>query len=333
MSAAPGYSAASRGAFAAACAFLLWGLTPIYWKQIDGVSAFELIPHRIVWSLVFLLGVMAWRKSFAELRPAFTDAGIFFNSLVAGLLLSVNWSIYVWAVNSGHIIESSLGYFLTPLCNVALGFFFLHERLRPMQWAAIGLAAAGVGLVLLRAGHVPWIALSLAGSWSLYGIFKKRSQLGSIAGLTAETLMLAPFAAGLILWQVHLGTSVLGHTEPEVFALIAGTGVVTAVPLLLFAYGAQRLRLATIGVFQYIAPSVQFLIGLLVYEEPFDSVRLQACLLIWFGLAIYTADSLWAQRSRLRSAGSSAANQRASLPGAFLKLLNRFSPRARSCGR
>lgn len=306
MTSASSHSAATRGAFAAAWAFLLWGIVPIYWKQMHSVSPFELIPHRIVWSLVFLLGVMAWRKSFAELRPAFTDAGVLMTSLIASLLLSVNWTIYIWAVNSGHIIESSLGYFLTPLCNVALGFFFLHERLRPAQWIAIGLAAAGVGSLLLRAGHVPWIALSLAGSWSLYGIFKKRSHLASIAGLAAETLLLAPFAVGLILWHLHTGRSALLHADAPLFALIAGTGVVTSIPLLLFAYGAQRLRLATLGVFQYIAPSVQFLIGLLVYHEPFDSLRLQACVLIWGGLLVYTADGLWAQRGRSRSAASSA---------------------------
>jgi len=168
----PRHSPTSRGALAATAAFLLWGLIPLYWKQMQSVSAFELIAHRIVWSLVFLLGVTAWRKSFAELRPAFTDTRVFFNSLLASLLLAVNWTIYVWAVNAGHVIESSLGYFLTPLCNVALGFVFLHERLRAPQWLAIAFAAAGVGLLLLRAGHVPWIALSLAGSWSNTGTIR-----------------------------------------------------------------------------------------------------------------------------------------------------------------
>lgn len=299
MSTGSRYSTASRGGLAATAAFLLWGVVPIYWKQMHGVSAFELIAHRIVWSLVFLLGVMAWRKSFAELRPAFTDARIFFNSLLASVLLAVNWTIYVWAVNAGHIIETSLGYFLTPLCNVALGFVFLHERLRRPQWTAIGFAVAGVALLLLRAGHVPWIALSLAGSWSLYGVFKKRSELGSIAGLTAETLALAPFALALLVWQDYRGVGALGHSDARMLAFVLGTGVVTTIPLLMFAYGAKRLRLATLGVFQYIAPSVQFLIGLFLYHEPFDSVRFQACLLIWCGLIIYTADSFWAQRNKL----------------------------------
>ena len=209
------HSAATRGALAAAWAFLLWGIVPIYWKQMHSVSPFELIPHRIVWSLVFLLGVMAWRKSFAELRPAFTDAGVLMTSLLASLLLSVNWTIYVWAVNSGHIIESSLGYFLTPLCNVALGFFS-PRALAPAQWISSALPLQVSDRCCCVPATCRWIALSLAGSWSLYGIFKKRSHLASIAGLTAETLLLAPFAVGLILWLLRTGRSALLHAEPGV---------------------------------------------------------------------------------------------------------------------
>lgn len=289
----------SRGAIAAALAFLLWGVVPIYWKQMQAVPAFELIAHRIVWSMLFLVGVLAWRRAFAALRPGFTDARIFFYTLAATLLLAGNWTIYVWAVNSGHIVESSLGYFLTPLINVLLGFGLLHERLRPMQWTSIGFAGVGVLLLLIHAGTVPWIALSLGITWALYGILKKNSQLGPISGLAFETLLLVPFAAAFLLWKMDSGTGALGHVSLGLHAYMIGLGVVTAIPLLLFAYGAQRIRLVTLGLFQYIAPTVQFLIGLFVYHEPFDSARLQACLFIWFGLVLYTADSFWAQRSRL----------------------------------
>jgi len=175
-------SMSTRGAIAGTAAFLLWGVVPLYWKQMHSVSAFELIAHRIVWSLLFLLGVMAWRRSFAGLRAAVTDGRIFFSGLLSSVLLALNWTIYVWAVNAGHIIETSLGYFLTPLCNVALGYVFLHERLRMLQWAAVALATGGVALLLFHTGRVPWIALTLASSWSLYGLLKKALTAGSDPG-------------------------------------------------------------------------------------------------------------------------------------------------------
>jgi chloramphenicol-sensitive protein RarD len=306
MSTASTDSAATRGALAATASFLLWGIMPLYWKQIQSVSAFELIAHRIAWSLLLLLAVLAWQKSFASLQMAFRDARVFASTLLSGLVLAVNWTIYVWAVNSGHVIESSLGYFLTPLCNVALGFVFFHERLRSLQWTAIALAVAGVAVLLFKAGHIPWIALSLAVSWALYGILKKKSALGSIAGLTVETMLLFPLAAALLLWRFHAGESAYEQPDLRLHLLIIGLGVTTTIPLVLFSYGARRLRLATLGLLQYIAPSVQFLLGLLVYHEPFDTARLHACLLIWAGLLIYTADSFWTQRRKFWPASEAA---------------------------
>lgn len=281
---------------------MFWGVVPIYWKQMQGVSAFELIAHRLVWSLVFLFGVLAWQRNFSSLRPAFAGVRATGLTLLSSLLLTVNWTVYVWAVNEGFIIETSLGYFLVPLMNVALGSLFLHEKLRRPQWLAIGLAAAGVALLLVRVGHVPWIALSIAATWTAYGLMKKKSAQGSIAGLTAETLILFPVAAGLLLWWHYRGGGALGHADPRTQALVLSVGVVTAVPLLLFAYGAQRIRLTTLGLLQYLAPSVQFLIGLFVYHEAFDAVRFQAFGLIWLGLIVYTADTFWAQRHRLLKA-------------------------------
>ena len=266
---------------------------------MQGVPAFELIAHRITWSLLFLLGVLAWQRKFRTLRPAFVDARLFGLNLLSSLLLAVNWTVYVWAVNSGHVIESSLGYFLVPLVNVALGSVVLHERLRPLQWLAIILAAVGVAVLLLRVGHVPWIALTLAGTWSGYGLLKKKSALGPIAGLTVETILLFPIAVALLLWWHHTGVGALGRVDARTHFFVLAAGVVTAVPLLLFAYGAQRIRLTTIGLLQYVAPTVQFLIGLLVYHEAFDSARLQAFSLIWFGLVLYSGDGIWAQRRLL----------------------------------
>jgi chloramphenicol-sensitive protein RarD len=301
-SAVPASPSARTGALAASSAFFIWGTVPIYWKQMQGVPATELIVHRCVWSLVFLLAVLAWQKNFASLRPGLSSARAVSLNLLASILLTLNWGVYVWAVNAGHVIETSLGYFLVPLLNVAVGSLVLHERLRPAQWTAIGLAAAGVALLLFRVGHVPWIALSLAGTWTCYGLLKKQSPLGPIAGLTVETLLLFPVAAGLLVWWHAQGAGALGHVDARTQGFVLSAGVVTAIPLVLFAYGAQRIRLTTLGLLQYIAPSVQFLIGLFLYKEAFDSARLQAFGLIWIGLIVYTTDTFWAQRRMLLKA-------------------------------
>ncbi|HVU16995.1 MAG TPA: EamA family transporter RarD [Candidatus Didemnitutus sp.] len=295
-----------RGPLAAATSFLIWGTVPIYWKQMHVISPFELIAHRVTWSLVFLLGIIAVQRGFGELGTTFRQPRTLANSALSGVLLATNWTVYVWAVNNDHVLESSLGYFLTPLGNVALGFLVLHERLRPLQWTAIGLAGLGVVGLLVGVGHVPWIALTLAGTWSCYAIARKRSTLGSMTGLTTETLLLLPFAAGLLLWRAHTGEGALGHVNLRLHVYVLSAGIVTAIPLLLFAYGARRIRLATLGLLQYIAPTVQFLIGLLVYHEPFDGTQLQAYVAIWCGLALYSADAFWVQRRViLQAAGAS----------------------------
>jgi chloramphenicol-sensitive protein RarD len=299
MSPTPASSPATRGALAAATGFLIWGLVPVYWKQLVGVNPVELITHRITWSLVFLLAVIAWQGNFSELRNAFKSGRLIGLNLLSSVLLATNWTVYVWAVNSGHVIESSLGYFLVPLVNVALGSVLLHERLRPLQWTAIGCAALGVGLLLFRAGHFPWIALVIAGTWSAYGLLKKKSSLGAITGLTVETLLLFPVAAALLLWWHHTGEGALGRVDTRQHVLVLIVGVVTAVPLLLFSYGAQRIRLTTLGLLQYLAPTVQFMLGYFLYREPFDAERLQSYGLIWCGLALYTADGFWTQRRML----------------------------------
>lgn len=278
---------------------MLWGLFPLYWKQMQAVPAFELIAHRITWSLVFLLGLLAWQRDFATLRPAFASRRALALNLASSLLLAVNWTVYVWAVNAGHVIETSLGYFLVPLVNVGLGAVVLHEKLRRLQWLAISCAAAGVAVLLGLVGHVPWIALTLALTWAGYGLLKKQSALGPVAGLTVETLLLFPFAVGLLIWWQHTGIGALGRVDAYTHGLILTAGLVTAVPLLLFAYGAQRIQLTTLGLLQYLAPTVQFFIGLLVYREAFDTARLQAFALIWCGLILYSADGFWAQRHRL----------------------------------
>lgn len=296
---APVHPDSPRGALAAGIGFLVWGAVPLYWKQLAGISAFELIAHRIVWSLALLLAVQAWRGRLGRLRGGFADARAVGLNLLSAVFLAANWTIYVWGVNAGHVIECSLGYFLTPLANVAMGRLILKEQLRPLPWVAIGLAAAGVLVLLWRLGHAPWIALAIAATWSNYAILKKRSALGPVTGLTVETILLFPLAAGALLWWHHTGEGALGRVDARLHAFMLGAGLITAVPLLLFGYGAQRIRLVTVGLLQYIAPTVQFFIGLLVYREPFDAAQFQAYSLIWAGLVLYSADSFWSQRRRL----------------------------------
>lgn len=291
-------AAAKAGALAAGICYFSWGLVPLYWKRLATVNPVELIAHRHVWSLVLVLICVAAQGTFSEVRAALRTPRSVGLNLLSAVLLTANWLIYVWGVNTGHVIECSLGYFLVPLVNVALGRFVLHEHLRTLQWVAIACAAGGVTVMIAQLDRPPWVALALAGTWSAYGLLRKRSPLGSLIGLTVETLLLAPLAIGLLLWQHHIGEGALGHTDAATQALVLSAGVITAVPLLLFAYGARRIRLSTMGLLQYLAPTVQFALGIWVYHEPFTRERLLGFAFIWVGLALYTADNLWAQRKK-----------------------------------
>lgn len=296
LSSASSHPDASRGAFAALVGYACWGLVPLYWKQLQGIDAHELIAHRLVWSLIFVAAVVLWRRGLGEIMRALSTPRGFTLNLLSSFLLTTNWLVYVWAVNTGHVIECSLGYFLVPLINVALGRIVFHEVLRPVQIAAIACATIGVAVLVVQVGRVPWIALSLAGSFGIYGLLRKQSPLGALNGLAVETALLAPFAAALLIWRHHLGTGALGHVDAGRSLLVLSSGVVTAIPLLLFAYGARRLRFTTLGLLQYVAPTLQFLIGWLAYHESFTSARAWAFACIWTGLACYTADILWKSR-------------------------------------
>lgn len=295
-----------RGALAAAGCYVLWGLFPLYWKQLETIDAAELIAHRHLWSLVFALALMGATQGLGELRNALRSPQALRWHTASGALLTVNWLVYVWGVNHAHVIETSLGYFLVPLVNVALGRFLLHEKLRPAQWLAIAGAAAGVVLLLLRVGRLPWIALTLAGTWGAYGLLRKQSPLGPLTGLGLETLLLAPLAFAYIAWRQASGLGALGHVGVAQHALLLSAGLITAVPLLLFVYGARRIRFSTLGLLQYIAPTVQFALGYWVYREEFSPDRAIAFAFIWAGLLLYTADNLWSQRRVLMSTAGAA---------------------------
>ena len=276
-------------------AYFLWGILPIYWKAIESVDSFEILAHRIVWSMVLLTGIIGIRRSWAQIRRLKASSVV--RLLIAGGLLTVNWATYIWAVNNGHIVESSLGYFINPLLNVALGVIVLRERLDAAQWTAIGVAAAGVSYMAITVGTVPWIALVLATSFATYALLKKQMvALGPFESLTVEiALVLVPAFAFLAILGSK-GEGSFGSAGPRITLLLILTGLATALPLLLFGAAATRIPLSTIGLLQYIAPSMQFLIGVVVYGEVIGSDRMVGFILVWTALAIYTISGLFRRR-------------------------------------
>ena len=279
------------GIACAALAYAMWGLFPLYFRELAHVPASEILLHRIVWSLAFVLVLLALRRQWGWLGPALRRPKVLGVFAASALLLSANWLTYIWAVTNGHVIDASLGYFINPLVNVLLGRLVLHERLRPVQWAAVALAGAAVLWLALGVGHFPWIALVLAGSFGSYGLLRKIAPLGSLEGLTLETLLLAPLALVAIGVLHTQGASHFPGDSTLTTVLLIGAGPVTAIPLLLFAVGAQRLRMSTLGLLQYIGPTLQLGLGVWLFHEPFETARFVGFALIWLALAIYTAGS------------------------------------------
>jgi len=287
-----------QGIIAGILAYTLWGLLPGYWKAIQVVPPLEILCHRTIWSLVFVLLVLAVRKQWAWVRQARASPRTLAMSLGSACLLSLNWFTYIWAVNSGHVVDSSLGYFIAPLVNVLLGVLFLRERLRVWQTVAIGFAAVGVLSLTVGYGAFPWIALSLALSFGFYGLLRKVSPLGSLEGLSLETAALSLLAVVYLVYKEGTGGASFGHAGAATTLLLAGTGVVTALPLLLFAYAARQVTLATVGIMQYISPTFQFFLGVLAYGEPFTPTRLFGFAPIWLALIIYSVDGMKEEKRR-----------------------------------
>ncbi|NCC25278.1 MAG: EamA family transporter RarD [Deltaproteobacteria bacterium] len=276
---------------AAAGAFTLWGLLPLYWKVLQVVPPFEILCHRVVWSMVFAAAILTiqkrWGETLALVRP-----GKILLIGAAGLLLGLNWFLYILAVNTGHVLEASLGYYINPLVNVALGRVFFQERLRPLQAVAVVLAMAGVANAVWAYGRPPYLALGIAVTFAFYGLTRKVSPAKPIPGLFLETAMLALPALGFIVFS---GTA-LAWTTPAMDLLLASTGIVTSVPLLMFVVGARRLTLTTLGLLQYIAPSLTFGLGILVFREPFGVHDLTTFVFIWLALTLYTLHGLRSAR-------------------------------------
>ncbi len=279
-----------RGAWSAAAAYIMWGTFPIYFKILKAVPPLQMLTHRIDWSLVLLVGLVLARREWREFRQTARGGrtlGIYF---LAAVMLAVNWGVYIAAVNSGHVVEASLGYFINPLINILLGATVLREHLRPAQWAAIGLAAAGVIYLTVTTGGVPWIGLVLAFSFGLYGLIKRLAPLGPLHSLTLESAFLfLPAVAFLIFSEVN-GTGAFGHLGTGIDLLLVLAGPVTVAPLLLFSVAARSIPFTLLGVLQYIAPTAQFFLGVLAFGEPFSLERGIGFGLIWVGLLIYTVE-------------------------------------------
>lgn len=280
------------GVLCAVGAYFLWGLLPIYWKALQAAPAHEILAHRIVWSFVCFALFFAWKRQWSWIRHVLANPRQLIGFGLTSLLITANWGIYIWAVNTGHVVESSLGYFINPLVSVALGVLFLGERLRLWQWISAATAAIGVTYLTMHHGSFPWIALSLALTFGLYGLLKKKAPLNAMQGMLLETSGVFLPAFGYLLWKQWEGDATLINAGPGTSALLILTGPLTGLPLLLFATAAKRVSLASLGLLQYLAPTLQFLIGVHIYNEAFGRERLIGFSIIWFALALFSLERL-----------------------------------------
>lgn len=288
----------NKGVFQALLAYVFWGLFPLFWRQLIDVEAFQLVSHRVVWSFVLLVGFALFTFRIGKtdfFRISWSNILIY---SIAGLLIGINWFLYVWAVNSGHIIECSLGYFINPLFSVLLGVIFFNERLRTWQWIPLGLAAAGVLYLSLAFGSVPWIAITLATSFSLYGMVKKKAHLQPVQGLIMETSVLLLPSLIFLIMREQSGTGAFLHMGTKTDILLISGGLVTTIPLILFASAVRKISLSMIGMLQYVSPTLQFLCGVLIYGEEFTRRQFVGYGLVWFGLLLFAIDSYLAHRRR-----------------------------------
>jgi chloramphenicol-sensitive protein RarD len=301
--AAAGPSAAGLGY--GLLAYASWGLAPIFWKALARIPAFELVAHRTVWGLVTFAGLAFWRGHAPAMRAALRNARTLRTLVLSALLLSSNWLIFIYATVSNRVLEASLGYFINPLVNVLLGMLLLGERLRRLQWLSVGLAALGVLVLAMQTGGVPWISLYLAVSFALYGYLRKTVAVDALPGSTVETLCVAPLGLAYLVWLGSDGN--FGHVDVTTQALLLATGAITALPLLWFTHAARRLPLSTLGFLQYLSPTVQLLLAVLRYGEPFTRAHQQGFGCIWAGLVVFSLDS-WSQaRSRRHAARAARA--------------------------
>ncbi|HZV63656.1 MAG TPA: EamA family transporter RarD [Telluria sp.] len=285
------------GILYAVLAFLCWGLFPIYFHALHAVPPTQILAHRVLWSLLFLAIVLTVRRQWKWLPAILGQPRVIASFVASALLLSINWLVYIWAVNNDHVIEASLGYFINPLVNIMFGYVLLKERLRIGQWLAIALAAGGVVWLTWQSGSVPWIALILAATFGGYGLMRKTAALGALEGLSFETMVLFPIALAYVGWLGMRGENVFMSTESDALRwLLIAAGPITAIPLLLFASGARRIPLSVLGLLQYVSPTMQFLLGVWLFHEAFSGEQLVGFVLIWGALALYAAEGLWRRK-------------------------------------
>lgn len=279
------------GMLSAVAAFVLWGVLPVFWKALDFLPPASIIAHRTLWSLVLLLPLLAWHRQTGELRRGLSTARDAGWHLLSGSLLASNWLLYVWATLNGRILEGALGYYLNPFLNMLFGALFFGERQSRRQMFAVGLALAGVACQFPAVKGIPWVAIVLATTFSLYAVVRKKSPLGALAGLSVETSLMAPVALAWLLWQTRQGADVFGDSGLQALLLLS-TGLATATPLLCFSHATRTIPLTTLGILQFIGPTLQFLIGWGLYGEEMNALRLVSFGLIWTAVAIHVADAV-----------------------------------------
>lgn len=286
-----------RGVLFGIAAYSLWGLFPLYWPLLKPSEPVEILAHRMAWSLVAVVVILAVRRHWSWFRELMRQPKKLALLGAAAAIITVNWGVYIYAVNTNHVVESALGYFINPLISVLFGTVLLKERLRPLQWTAVGFGALAVVVLTIDYGRPPWIALTLAMSFGLYGLVKKQANVGAAESLTVETLVLLAPALAYLIYLEQTGTATFGHTTPGHALLLAGAGLITAVPLMFFTAAAIRVPLSTIGLLQYIAPILQFLCGVLIAHETMPSSRWIGFSIVWLALALFTYDSLKTARA------------------------------------
>lgn len=288
-------------------AYLIWGLFPLYWPLLKPAGAVEILSHRVIWSAVCMAVVIIVLRRADRVRAAIADRRRLAILAAAAVVITINWGTYIWGVNAGHVVETSLGYFINPLVTVTLGVLVLGERLRPMQWAAVAVAVLAVVVLTVDLGRPPWIALVLAVSFGGYGLAKKQAATGAFESLTIETGLLAPIAVGYAVWLAVSGEAAFGHEGPGHAGLLVVAGVLTAVPLVLFGAAASRMSLVSLGLLQYLAPILQFSIGVFWFGEEMPAARWAGFALVWVALVVFTAESINHRRKQLRMALEASA--------------------------
>ena len=300
-------SSTRRGVLYGASAYLLWGLFPLYWPLLEPSGSLEILAHRILWSLVVVAVLLGVTRRLGAVRAALSDRRRVLRLALAAVVIAINWGTYIYGVTHERVVETSLGYFVNPIVTVLLGVVVLGEKLRPAQWTALGAAFVAVVVLTVENGSPPWLALVLAFSFGTYGLLKKTAGVGAVEGLAIETAVLLPVAAAYVLFIGVNGDGTFGSEGPAHAGLLALAGVITAVPLLLFGAAASRVPLTTLGVLQYLAPTLQFLLGVTLFDEPLPLVKLLGFVLVWVGLALFTADLVRHHRRTTRLAVSALA--------------------------